>query len=147
MERKRRGNQQQPRQVAQDAPARKVAFAFKIAFRGVVSHAHPVVQRLQRQVHILTGFHFNHRKAARDFNGQQINDAPVAASQRRHLPIDRLSKQAAIECGDIGTQARFNTAFRRARWRVAGGGHIERSHLKCSHIECSRVGLRHVRRI
>ena len=81
--------------------------------------AHPVIQRLQRQVNVLIHLEFDHRQPPVTIDGQQVDDSAVAPRELRHLTVDRLVQQRCVQRFDIGTDARFEPSFGLSRPRRA----------------------------
>ena len=82
--------------------------------------AHPVIQRLQRQVNVLIHLEFDHRQSPVTVHRQQVDDATVAAGELRHLSVNRLRQQRGVQRFDIRADPCFEPCFgmswpRRAR--------------------------------
>ena len=73
------------------------AMAGKLAALRVPFHANPIVERLQRQMHVGGRLEFDHGEAAQRVARKQVDNASITRGECRRLTVYRLKSQVGID--------------------------------------------------
>ena len=89
MEFERGRYQKQARGLGPQGDSGKIAVGRELIAVEVPFDAQPVIEGLQGKLQVGGGFQFQDGQAAGALDGQQVEDAAVAAGEGRHLVVDR----------------------------------------------------------
>ena len=97
MEVHRRGNENQPWFSFSQHHIGEIAASLKLVTIEVPFDPHPIIESLQREMHILGGLELDDGQPTLAVGREQVDDASVGSRDRRDLAIKRLGQKVAVD--------------------------------------------------
>ena len=118
-------DQEQPGRLTTQFLAGEIAVPLKIPMFNVPSDAHPVIQSLEREMHVLGSFQLDHRQPSAGVDGEQVQHAAIGGRKGWNLAIYGRGRQIRIDLLDVSPDLGFEPGFRVSEIeRIAAVGRI-----------------------
>ena len=75
------------------------------------AYAHPVVEGLDGEVHVLRCFKLENREFARAGNSEEVDELALASSEGENLAVHRVGPQRGVESLQIQANRTFEPAL------------------------------------